>query len=122
VRGWQDGGARLGWRPVSPMAARAVQSCPSPMFNTYYSGGTLLWFAPQQRVFIDGRIEVYPVSLLERSRRADLYGEYEQLFDDYRIRCAVVPTDSPMATALRMDRSAAPAYADAQWAVFVIQP
>ena len=103
VRGWQDDGARLGWRPVSPMAARAIQSCPGPMFNTYYAGGTLLWFAPEQRVFIDGRVEVYPVPLLERSRRADLFGEYQQLFADYRIRCAVVPTDSPMSTALRGD-------------------
>ena len=122
VRGWQDDGARLGWRPVSPMAARAIQSCPGPMFNTYYAGGMLLWFAPEQRVFIDGRVEVYSVPLLERSRRADLFGEYQELFADYRIRCAVVPADSPMSMALRGDASAERQYADAQWSVFVIQP
>ena len=122
VRGWQDGGVRLGWRPVSPSAARAIQSCPGPMFNTYYAGGALLWFAPEQRVFIDGRVEVYPVPLLERSRRADLLGEYQRLFADYRIRCAVVPTASPMATALLGDQSAERQYADSQWTVFVIQP
>ena len=121
VRGWQDGGARLGWRPVSPMAARAIQSCPGPMFNTYFAGGTLLWFAPEQQVFIDGRVEVYPVPLLERSRRADLLGEYQQLFADYRIRCAVVPTDSPMSKALSGDPAAERLYADSQWAIFGIQ-
>jgi hypothetical protein len=73
-------------------------------------------------VFIDGRVEVYPVPLLERSRRADLFGEYQQLFADYGIRCAVVPTNSPMVTALRGDQSAEGVYADSQWAVFVIQP
>jgi len=122
LRGWQDGGARLGWRPVSPAAARAIQACPAPMFNTYYAGGVLLWFAPEQRVFIDGRVEVYPIPLLERSRRADLFGEYQELFADYRIRCAVVPTDSPMSAALREDSSAERSYADSQWEVFIIQP
>jgi hypothetical protein len=121
VRGWQDGGARLGWRPVSPMAVRAIQSCPEPMFNTYFAGGTLLWFVPEQQVFIDGRVEVYPVPLLERSRRADLFGEYRQLFADYRIRCAVVPTDSPMSKALSGDPAAERLYADSQWAIFGIQ-
>jgi hypothetical protein len=92
------------------------------MFNTYYAGGALLWFVPEQRVFIDGRVEVYPVPLLERSRRADLFGEYQQLFADYRIRCAVVPTDSPMSTALHGDPSAQRLYTDSQWTVFSIQP
>ena len=91
------------------------------MFNTYGAGGTLLWFAPTHRVFIDGRVEVYPVSLLERSRRADLSGDYQQLFTDYGIRCAVVPTVSPMRTALAGDPSAQQVYADSQWAVFVMQ-
>ena len=70
----------------------------------------------------EARVEVYPIPLLERSRRADLFGEYQQLFADYRIRCAVVPTDSPMAAALRGDPSAEHVYADSQWVVFVIQP
>ena len=121
-RAWQDGGARLGWRPISPMAVHAIRTCPEPMFNAYFAGGTLLWFVPEQRVFIDGRVEVYPVSLLERSRRADLFADYQELFSEYRIRCAVVPTDSPMALALRRDPSAEHAYSDLQWEVFNIQP
>ena len=122
ARGWQGGGARLGWQPVSPTAARAIQSCPEPMFNTYSAGGVLLWFVPEHRVFIDGRVEVYPIPLLERSRRADLFGEYRQLFADYGIRCAVAQTGSPMSNALGGDPAAERSYADPQWSVFVIRP
>jgi hypothetical protein len=121
VRGWRDGGTRLEWRPINATAVRSIQSCPAPVFNTYYAGGVLLWFVPEQRVFIDGRVEVYPVPLLERSRRADLAGEYQELFTDYRIRCAVVPTNSPMSTALSRDPSAQRLYADSEWAVFIMQ-
>jgi hypothetical protein len=117
---WREGGTHLGWRPISASAANAIRSCPGPIFNTYAAGGPLLWFVPEQRVFIDGRVEAYPVALLERSRQADLYGDYQQLFREYRIRCAVVPTDSPMAAALALDSSMETSFSDSQWTVFVV--
>ena len=43
-------------------------------------------------MFVDGRVEAYPIPLLERSRQADLFGDYRGVFDDYGIRCAVVST------------------------------
>ena len=116
---WRDDGAHLGWHPVSPRAADAIRRCPGPMFNTYAEGGTLIWFVPEQPVFVDGRVEAYPLPLLERSRRADLTGEYRELFEDYGLRCAVVPTGSPMDDALRRDASMREWFADPQWSLFV---
>jgi len=97
---------------------RAVRACPAPIFNTFAAGGTLLWFVPEQRVFVDGRMEAYPLDILERSRQADLYGDYESLFQDFGIRCAVVPSASPIADALRRDQWGQVRFSDTQWSVF----
>jgi hypothetical protein len=115
---WRDGGAHLGWKPMSEAAVRAVRACPAPIFNTFAAGGTLLWFVPEQRVFVDGRMEAYPLDILERSRQADLYGDYESLFQDFGIRCAVVPSASPIADALRRDQWGQVRFSDTQWSVF----
>jgi hypothetical protein len=69
-------------------------------------------------VFVDGRVEVYPLELLQQSRRADLEGDYEALFQEHAIRCAVVPNGSPMAEALSRDEWGVVRAGDAQWTVF----
>jgi hypothetical protein len=116
---WRDGGVRLGWRPITPAAVAAVRSCPAPMYNSLYEGGALIWFVPEQRVFMDGRVDVYPQAFLMRGRRADVQGDYKDLFADYGIRCAVVKRQSSMAHALSTDASMHLRFSDTQWAVFV---
>jgi len=115
---WSEGGTRIGWQPMSDPVVSAIRTCRGPLFNTFASGGTLLWFVPDRQVFVDGRVEVYPLELLERSRRADLEGDYAALFEDYGIRCAVVPAGSPMANALTGDRWGSVRADDPQWIVF----
>jgi len=115
---WYGGGVRLGWEPMSDTVVRAIRDCRGPLFNTFASGGTLLWFARDRQVFVDGRVEVYPTDFLQRSRNADLDGTYEALFRDHDIRCAVVPTGSPMAEALARDEWGAVRFGDARWLVF----
>jgi hypothetical protein len=114
---WSGGGARLGWHPMSDAVVRAIRDCRGPLFNTFASGGTLLWFARDRQVFVDGRVEVYPLELLQQSRRADLDGDYETLFEEHDIRCAVVPTGSPMAEALDRDQWGVVRAGDRQWTV-----
>ena len=116
---WQHGGAALGWKPIAPAAVSAVRACPAPLYNTMYEGGALMWFVPQQRVFIDGRIEAYPEELFRRSRRADLDGDYKSLFSQYGIHCAVVGAKSPLAAALESDPMMLMRYSDADLDVFV---
>jgi hypothetical protein len=116
---WRDGGARLGWKPITPAAMEAIRSCPGPMFNTFDQGGVLTWFVPEQPVFVDGRVEAYPKELLRRAARASLSADYKELFVDYNIRCAAVSTGSRLAQALRTDQEMRITFVDNQWSVFV---
>jgi|SoiMethySBSTD1v2_1073268.scaffolds.fasta_scaffold00176_18 hypothetical protein len=116
--GWQDGGVRLGWRPLSDSIVNAVRLCPGRMFNHLADGGYLMWALPSRPVFVDSRMNAYPVALLQRSRDADLNGVYSDLFRQYGIGCAVVSTESPLRQRLAGDPSMTPVYADAAHAVF----
>jgi hypothetical protein len=118
VARWSNDGATIGWKPMSPSAVAAVQTCPEPIYNGLYEGGYLIWFVPKKRVFIDGRVDVYPRSLLLRAQRADVYGEYRELFSEYGIRCAVTRSQSPLFTALRNDPTMQLAFHQDGWGVF----
>ena len=107
-----------GWTPFRPGALTAVASCPGPLYNTYDDGGPLIWFAQQQPVFIDSRYDPYPVEQFASNRTVELTGEYRELFDKYRIKCAIVPAGAPTDVALRSDASWTLAYEDDRHAVF----
>jgi hypothetical protein len=115
---WRREDARLGWRPLSAAAARAVSSCPGRLYNRYDEGGFLIWFAPEQKVFIDGRQDPYPPSLLFEQKQLERTGDYAQLFHAHSIRCAFVPTGTIVAARLQHDGWVT-RYADAQWRVLV---
>jgi hypothetical protein len=118
VGSWRDGRAPRGWQPLSAGAIEAVRRCPDPLFNQMEDGGPLMWFVPERRVFVDSRMEAYPLSLLRQSREVDLGGEYRPLFSDYRIACAVVTTGSMLAQRLASDGSFEAIYSDASRTVF----
>jgi hypothetical protein len=119
VARWRDGGTRIGWKPISSEVIRAVGQCPEPMFNSLEDGGYLMWSLPARQVFIDSRMEAYPLELLQRSRAADLWGEYAALFDDYDIRCALVETGSRLHERLLQDDAMQPVFSDASRTLFV---
>lgn len=119
VSRWQNNGAALGWRPFTKQAIAAIESCPQPIYNGLYEGGQLIWFVPTQRVFVDGRIDVYPLDFLLSARDTDLRGNYQRLFSDYGIRCAVVRPHSVVETALAGDASLRQIFRDGHWTVFV---
>jgi hypothetical protein len=109
---WGDGGARRGWQPLSPLVVDAVRRCPDPIFNQMEDGGPLMWFVPERRVFVDSRMEAYPLQLLRRSRDVDLGGDHRALFSDYRIGCAIVTTGSALGARLSSDPSFETLYSD----------
>jgi hypothetical protein len=115
---WRDGGVRLGWRPISPPALSAIRGCSGPIYNELPIGGTLIWFVPEQRVFVDGRVEAYPQEFLLRVRDADLSGRYQGLFEKYDIRCAVTRTGSVLASALSEDPAMTSGFSDEHWSVY----
>lgn len=118
---WRGDGSRLGWQPMSAATLDAVRRCPDPIFNEMRDGGVLMWELPGRRVFIDSRMEAYPVDLLRRSREADLRGDYVQLFRDYRIRCAVTTSDSLLRQRLASDPSMRIIQSDEHRTVFEVQ-
>jgi hypothetical protein len=116
---WRDPGARLGWEPVSNEALAALRECPDRLFNEMLDGGYLIWSLPSHRVFVDGRMEAYPPEVLRASRQADLFGDYEAIFRDYGINCAIVTTGMPLYSRLQADPSMTRTFADDTRAVFV---
>jgi len=108
----------LNWRPFSREALAAVSQCEGPLYNTYGAGGALIWFLPGRPVFLDNRQDPYPMELLTAARRAELGGDYEAVFRQYDIRCAVLPTASPIVAGLDGDSRWTRRYADAAWRVF----
>jgi hypothetical protein len=116
---WRDGGAHVGWRPLRDEAIAAVRACPAPMYNDFGDGGVLMWFVPEKQVFVDGRVEAYPADFLKRVAYVSKTGDYDRLFSEHRIRCAVVTTQAPMARALQSNSEFRITYADERWVVFV---
>jgi hypothetical protein len=116
---WRERGAHLGWAPISEPAIASIRRCEGPLFNGFADGGILTWFVPDRRVFIDSRgVEAYPLNLLLRSRDADVLGNYDSLFKEFHIGCAVVANGSMMAQRLSDDRLMRQQYSDHQWSVF----
>jgi hypothetical protein len=97
---WTHEIERLGWHPLPRQIAAAVASCPERLYNRYDEGGFVIWFAPAQRVFLDSRYDPYPAALVLEQLDLEASGDFHATFAKYGIRCAFVPSESPVARAL----------------------
>jgi hypothetical protein len=70
-----------------------------PMLNEYAWGGYLIWSMPEQRVFIDSRLEIYDWTgvLKEYARWSTLQEPPHRLLDQYGIRYCLLRRDAPVA-------------------------
>jgi hypothetical protein len=92
---------RLRWTPIPAGALAALERCPDNLYNRYDEGGALIWFAPERKVFLDGRQDPYPPDLvLEHIRMETGAGDYEAVFARHGIHCAYLPASSPVAKRL----------------------
>lgn len=74
------------------------------MLNEYIFGGYLIWAAPERKVFVDGRADVYdPTGVLAE------YGNWHAaqtdpkvLLDKYDIEFCLLPRESPMVRIIRL--------------------
>jgi hypothetical protein len=119
---WRNAPPRLGWHPIAPDAVRAIESCPGPLYNTYGDGGVLIWWTPQQRVFIDNRQDPYSTELLRTNKTMETNGEYAEPFAQYKIQCAALPPQSAIADRLAADPGWSVTYRDPQWLVAIRLP
>jgi hypothetical protein len=68
------------------------------LFNQYGWGGFLLWALPDQKVFIDGRMDVYQKKISEPYKKIiNLEPGWETLIHEYDIRHILVLKESRMA-------------------------
>ena len=80
--------------------------CRGNVYNRYDEGGYLIWFAPGRKVFLDGRQDPYPPSLIKEQARVESSGDFESLFERYDVRlrlCADHVAGQHRPAARRMD-------------------
>jgi len=104
------------WRPVSDQAAAVIRGCPGPIYNHYNDGGYLIWFTPEQKVFLDSRQDPYPAELLQAQLEVERTGDYRALLDRYSVRCAVLRPNSSALSVLKQSGWSED-YRDSRWIV-----
>jgi hypothetical protein len=108
---------RLRWNPIPAPALAALQLCPDNLYNRYDEGGSLLWFLPERRVFLDGRQDPFsPELVLEHIGMETQGDDHRGVFARHNIRCAYLPTESPTVTRLD-DAGWSSLYRGAHWVV-----
>ncbi len=91
-----------------------------PMFNSYNWGGYLMYFLPDEPVFVDGRTDLYGDDFLTNVyvKAATASIGWQDILTQYGVRLAVIETDGSLARALRTEPGWQVAYEDEQAIVF----
>jgi hypothetical protein len=94
------------------------------MLNEYVYGGYLSWALPEQKVFIDGRGDVYAWTgvFADYGRWATLRNDPNQLLDNYRIDWCLLSQSSPLARVMRYLPGWSEKYSDTQSVIFARDP
>ena len=72
------------------------------MFNDYGWGGYLIWNLPEEKVFIDGRADIYMKKVFgDYLKVTGLKPEAASLLEEYRIGWVFMPAGSPLVQALK---------------------
>jgi hypothetical protein len=87
---------------------------PGPLFNDYNWGGYLIWkLYPADRVFIDGRADLYGDEFMDQySATYNLTGDWQRTLNRWQIASVMVPSQSALATALPATGSWKPVFRD----------
>jgi hypothetical protein len=116
VRTWLRPPERMDWAPMSADASAAIDGCRGPLYNTYFDGGAIIYFAPHQPVLLDSRQDPFPIELVQAQHEAEMSGDYHGLFDRYGIACAALTPQSPLRPRLERDGWIR-RFEDRQWVV-----
>ncbi len=90
------------------------------MLNDYVYGGFLIWAAPEHRVFVDGRADVYePAGVLaDYMRFMSQDSDPKTILEKYRIDLCLVSQDQPIAQVLPLIPGWRKVYSDKQSVIF----
>ena len=83
------------WRPLSDEAIAGIRSCGGRIYNHYNDGGYLVWFIPEQKLFLDSRQDPYPPGLIRAQKEAERSGDYAELFKRYSLSLCRRPASIP---------------------------
>ena len=90
--------------PTGAIAFMQANHLSGRMLNEYAYGGYLIWAAPQNPVFIDGRADLYEWAgvLAEFTRWEQLQMPPRELLDKYHVSTCLLARRSPMATVMAL--------------------
>ena len=88
--------------PVRAVDYLRNHAVPGPMYNTYGFGGYLIWTLPEQKVFIDGRGDLYeiPGTFSDYLQIANLKPAAFAVLRAYGIQSCLLDRSEPLATVL----------------------
>ncbi len=88
--------------PVRAVEYVRQHAVPGPMYNTYGYGGYLIWSLPEQKVFIDGRGDLYEVggAFSDYLEAANLKPAAFVVLRAYGIQSCLLDRSEPLATVL----------------------
>ncbi len=94
------------------------------MLNEYAYGGYLSWALPEQKVFIDGRADVYAWAGVfeDYGKWATLRDDPNRLLDKYGIDWCLLSKSSPLARVMSYLPGWSERYSDSQVVIFARNP
>ncbi|MEP6960973.1 MAG: hypothetical protein ABI995_02785 [Acidobacteriota bacterium] len=110
--------------PVAAVAKLKEAGWDGPILNEYIWGGYLMWSLPDQRVFIDGRTDIYAWTgvLREYGKWTLLEEDPKILLDRYKIQTCLLRAAAPMARVMPYLPGWKQVYADNLAVVFTRDP
>lgn len=115
--------AERAYFPVDAVNYIQAQNLSGPIFNNYNWGGYLIWRVyPRNRVFIDGRSDLYGLtddSIVREYLEAYTGGEnWRAPLDRYGVQVVLVEPDAPIVSKLAQDTAWRQVYEDKQAVIF----
>lgn len=109
--------------PVEAVDFIEDQHITGNMYNLYHWGGYLAWrLYPDQKVFIDGRADVYGDAFIDQYLQVyQLREDWEEPLDAHQVTLAIVEDGSPLSTVLNGTPQWERRYADQTAVIFVRQ-
>jgi hypothetical protein len=113
---WRQNQAEAKAFPVQAVHFLEQNQPPGPLLNNYNWGGYLIWrLYPQNRVYIDGRADLYGDSFMDSfAATYGLTGHWETPLQSWHIRTVILPPASALATVLRSRKDWKLIYSDSQ--------
>jgi hypothetical protein len=107
--------------PVDAVDFIEEQGITGNMYNLYHWGGYLIWrLYPDQKVFIDGRADVYGEVLIDQYLQVyQLREGWEEPLDAYGVKLVIIDKGSSLSTVLNATPEWEQRYADEKAAIFV---